>query len=300
MKNNTIKFLSLVFVIFLLSSCEDVIKIDIPKGKPLFVVDAFLNNFNTKQVIRLSNSSSFYETQNATPINNATITVTDIIKNKTYNFAFTSNGSYELVNPIVSGDTFVVENHQYKLKVELNGDVYESETRVNRNAILDSLKFEKRPAQGDTRAGYWMEVVAYDLPSPVIDYYWIRTKRNGNSYLQNNINVSANAGGGDGQTTDGIPFIPPVSIFGNLPTNDTYQDSDKVYVEVWSINKFTNDFWEGVSQERNNGGLFASIPENVATNIKKTKSGTEYTAVGCFSMSLVDFIQTTVPIPVAK
>jgi Domain of unknown function (DUF4249) len=300
MKNSIIKFLSLVFIVFVFASCEDVIKIDIPKGKPLFVVDAFLNDFNSKQTIKLSNSTPFFEVKNAAPINNASVTVTNIIKNKVYNFVFKSDGTYELDNPILGSDTFIVENHIYKLKIELNGDVFESETKVNRNTYINALNFEKRDKQGDTRAGYWMEVIGFDPPGAVTDYYWFRTKRNGDSYLVNNINVSANAGGGDGNTTDGIPFIPPVSIFGNLPVNDTYQDGDSVRVEVWSISKSANDFWEGVGTERNNGGLFASVPENVVTNIKKTKSGTEYTPVGCFSMSQVDVLGTKVPRPAIK
>ncbi len=42
-------------ILILLPSCEDVVKIDLPKGKPLFVVDAFINDFNEKQIIKLSN-----------------------------------------------------------------------------------------------------------------------------------------------------------------------------------------------------------------------------------------------------
>jgi hypothetical protein len=284
---------------FVLSSCEDVIKIDLPKGKPLFVVDAFMNSFNEKQSIKLSNSTPYFETQNASPINGATVVVTDVTKNKSYNFVFSGNGFYELNNPILAGDTFVVENHFYKLRIEYNGDVFESETKVNRNTTLDTLRYFPRPKQGDIREGFFLEFIAKDIPGFIKDYYWFRVKKNGR-YIETQYNVSANAGGGDGSATDGINFIPPVSIFSNNPKNDSWQLGDSVRVEMWSINKTVFDFWTGIQTETNNGGLFSTVPENIITNIQKTSSSTEYTPVGCFSISKVDVIQGIVPIETTK
>jgi hypothetical protein len=212
---------------------------------------------------------------------------------------FAGNGVYELASPITAGDTFVVLNHQYKLRIDYDGDVYESDARVNRNTRFDTLNFIPQRAQGDVRAGFLLQFIANDPLGGEKDYYWFRTKRNG-VYLSSNYNVSANAGGGDGSTTDGIDFIPPISIFGNIPNNDTYQVGETVRVEAWSINKTVYDFWEGVSTETNNGGLFATVPENVVTNIRKTKSATEYTPVGCFSISKVDVIEGIVPITTAR
>ncbi len=225
--------------------------------------------------------------------------VTNVTKNKTYNFAFNSNGSYELNNPIVGGDRLVVENHVYKLRIEYNGDVYESETKVNRNTTLDTLRYIPRPKQGDIREGFFLEFIGKDLFGPITDYYWFRVKRNGR-YVETQINVSANGGGGDGSTTDTINFIPPVSIFSNNPKNDSWQIGDAARVEMWSVNKTVFDFWTGIETESNNGGLFATIPENIITNIKKTKSATEYTPVGCFSISQVNVIEGVVPIETAK
>jgi hypothetical protein len=299
MKKYIFKSIPLLAILVFLPSCEDVIKIDLPKGKPLFVVDAFINDFNEKQIIKLSNSTPYFETQNAAPINGATVTVTDITKNRSYNFVFNGNGSYELNNPILAGDTLVVENHFYKLKIEYNGDVYESETKVNRNTTMDTLRYIPRPQQGDIRPGFFLEFIGNDISGSIKDYYWFRVKRNG-KYIESQFNVAANAGGGDGTATDGINFIPPVSIFSNNPKNDSWQLGDAVRVEMWSVEKIVFDFWNGVETESNNGGLFATVPENIVTNIKKTKSATEYSPVGCFSISQVDIIEGIVPIETAK
>ena len=55
-----IKLFSLLVIVFVLSSCEDVIQVKLDKGKPLLTIDAFVNDLRSQQKIRLTYSDDYF------------------------------------------------------------------------------------------------------------------------------------------------------------------------------------------------------------------------------------------------
>ncbi|HAK79512.1 MAG TPA: DUF4249 domain-containing protein, partial [Runella sp.] len=82
MKKNTLHtFLTYTSLAFLtvatLTSCEDVVDLDVKSGPPQLVVDGWVTNQQTSQTIRLTESAGYFDNSPAKPVLNATVTVTD-------------------------------------------------------------------------------------------------------------------------------------------------------------------------------------------------------------------------------
>ena len=105
------------------------------------------------------------------------------------------------------------------------------------------------------------------------------------------INVTENAGS-DG--SDGLLFIPPVRFFSINDFSRPYEFGEKTKVQIWSINKNTLSFLNQVSNQINNGGLFAVPPSNVRTNIESTSPEISKKAIGYFSISMVSSIEKVI------
>ncbi|WP_055436472.1 DUF4249 domain-containing protein [Lacinutrix algicola] len=111
----------ILFIVFILSSCQDVIDIEVPNAEPRLVIDASLSWFEgtsgTYQTIQLTLSAPFFNNE-IPAATGANIFVTDQ-SNTVYNFIDTnSNGIYECFNfnPQL--------NQEYSLTVIYNNETY--------------------------------------------------------------------------------------------------------------------------------------------------------------------------------
>jgi hypothetical protein len=177
--------------------------------------------------------------------------------------------------------------HNYELTVTHQGNVFTSTSRMNRTAQVDSIISEFKEGGGfaDTDPGYDMSFLGFDIPGDTIDYYWIKSFRNGVFFNKGgDINICADGAFGNG--ADGFPFIPPIAQ-GITPNGERFQKNDICRVEIHSINLPTYNFLTQVQTQTTNTGLFATSPENVKTNIKS--SSEKIKVVGWFCMSAVGF-----------
>ena len=92
-KNNIMRYLKLAFLLCLgvLTSCEDVIDVEVPSADPRLVIEASLDwekgTSGANQTIKLSLSTPFFETT-PSPVIGASVKVVDEINNNTYIFKF--------------------------------------------------------------------------------------------------------------------------------------------------------------------------------------------------------------------
>ncbi|HPK10220.1 MAG TPA: DUF4249 family protein, partial [Saprospiraceae bacterium] len=68
-------YLFIALVCFGLMSCEDVVDIDTQFEKPQMVVDAWVNNSPTSQIIKLTWSQNYFDNQIPVGIEDATVKV---------------------------------------------------------------------------------------------------------------------------------------------------------------------------------------------------------------------------------
>ncbi|MEQ8519633.1 MAG: DUF4249 family protein [Cytophagales bacterium] len=298
-------FYILIAIALLSTACEDPYDIDIEKGESQLVVDAFINNDAAIKEIILTETVDFFDANQPPAVRNAEVAIFNLNSGLVYNFTEnqTKPGHYQWSDstlPILNrigdvGDTL-------NLAIVNGTDTFISASVLKRTTAIDSVIFVFEEGNSFTDEGYYAELKASDLPGTG-DIYWIRSWVNG-IYLSKavEINVAYDASFTPGASSDGIPFILPIRT-GINPINDDedeersdpdqyvpetpYEIGDSIYVEIWSINESTIFFLQQIQAEVNNGGLFATPPTNVRTNIFNINPNSEKAAVGHFCVSEV-------------
>lgn len=279
----TIKLFLFIIGVVLFTSCEDVIQVKLDEGDPMINIDAFINDMRSQQKVRLTYTDSYFSQKPNDPITGATVSLKDLDTGLDYFFTDNNNGNYVL-NPI---DAFKI-GHEYQLTMTHQGFSYTSSSRMNRTTRVDTMvaEFKNGGGLGNAEAGYKFAFLGFDPPGDTVDYYWIKSYRNGVFFNKGiELNIAANAAYGEG--ADGFPFITPIAE-SITPFGEIFQKSDVCRVEIHSINLETFNFFNQVYTQTTNSGLFATSPENIKTNIKNLTNN-KVKVVGWFCMSAVGF-----------
>jgi hypothetical protein len=284
-----LKFLIFTASIFFLGSCQDVVQVKLDEGSKLYVIDAFINNTRNQQSVRVVTNDNYFSASEPPPVTNAKVVLRDLNSNKDYIFNYSTNGYY--VYDMLPGDTIGVVSHQYQLLVTIDGLAYSAITTQKRAAVMDTITAEALTGGGGfggpptTDTTYFCTLSAGDLVDANTDYYWIKTYRNDTLFNDpGDLNLCIDGTGGaiTSAATDTIDFSEPAILLGFK----RYHKNATCKVEIHSIARDTYFFLLQAAQQINNGGLFATTPENVKTNIV-TPSDAKTKAVGWFSMATV-------------
>lgn len=282
------KFLLISLSAFFLASCEDVVQIKLDEGSKLVVIDAFVNDLREPQKIRVLNNSSYFSSGNAPAITNAQVVLKDLTAQQDFVFTYSSNGNY--VYNLSVADTVARVNHQYQLNVTVDGVTYTSLATQKRKASIDSIEAIYDDGSGggfgppsDPLYRCWLW--AKDKVDTQPDYYWIKTFRNDSLFAAPsdvNLSIDGTNGAVSDLPVDSVAFTPPGVFLGF----HSYQKGNTCKVEIHSVSKETYFFFLQAGTQINNGGLFATTPENVKTNIV-TPANAKTKAVGWFNMASV-------------
>ncbi len=282
-------FLSVLAGYFLVS-CTDVVQVDVPTGATLVVVDAFINNKLDTQVVRLTTTAPYFSNAPTPPLLGASVVLNDLTANRAFAFQPDGNGNYLYTTAEGNFDSLARIGHKYQLNVSYNGTSYTSFSTLNRTTRVKNILWfhSLRPAgfsknQDTTK---WFPYLIANDTAGGIDYYWIKSFKNGVFYgSARNINVVQDAGG---VGTDGLQFIPPVAFFGLTSNSDPLYYLDVFKVEIHSIDPETFYFFTQLRAQMLNAqnGLFALTPQNVKSNIQVV-SGSGMGAIGWFNMAAV-------------
>jgi hypothetical protein len=280
------KLTKILFIPFILlfTSCEDVVQIKLDEGSKLYVIDAFVNNLRNDQLVRITTNDSYFSNREAPGVENAIVTLTDLNTYVSYSFNHTTKGKY--VYALGTADTIGRVGHKYLLRVTINGDTYTSIAEQKRLAAVDSISAvvdESPNAPTGPNKRFTCLLFARDKADNVADYYWIRTYRNDTLFNEPgdlNINIDGTGGVVNDSPVDTIDFTPPSTFLGFK----SYRANDVCKVEVHAVTRDTYFFFFQAIAQINNGGLFATTPENVKTNIS-TPDGAKLRSIGWFSMS---------------
>ncbi|MBI2721838.1 MAG: DUF4249 domain-containing protein [Bacteroidetes bacterium] len=283
----SVLFTLVICIITFFTSCEDVIQIKLDEGSKLYVIDAFVNNLREDQKIRVITNDNYFSNKEAPPVTNALVILEDATTGQQYTFNYQSNGYY--VYPITALDTIAKLNHNYRLKVTIEGHTYTSTAAQKRTAILDTIiagidqGAGFGPASKDS--AYNCLLYARDIADNKPDYYWIKTFRNDTLFAgSGEINICIDGTGGVviDAPQDTIKFTPPSTLL----SFKQYKKYNTCKVQIHSLSRENYFFFIQMQLQINNGGLFATTPENVKTNII-TPEGARTKAVGRFNMASV-------------
>ena len=272
----------LVGSLWLLSACETVIDAKLDEGPAQLSVDGWITDQPGPQRIRLTQTSAYFNNGPATPATSATVLVADNT-GKTYNFTGPDKEGYYVWTPANNRDTLGHIGRTYYLGIRYQGEEYYSQSKLNRVPTIDSLIFRKEKINPlSTEEGYQAEFYATDLVGGA-DYYRVQYYRNGQ--LQNrpqDLIVSYDGSFNASGDTDGFVFIRPIRQ--SINPEKFFALGDTVRVEVQSITPESFYFFQQLSTQITNGGLFASPPANVPTNIIN-RNATGKKATGFFVAS---------------
>ncbi len=277
-KYNLLAILSIV-IASAFNACTDVIEIELESGDSQLVVDAWINDLNQDQVIRLRRTSPYFDNTPSPAESGATVTIAED-DGPIYQFIEEGNTGNYVWSP-QNGGTFGTIGSIFVLDITLeNGKTYQSFSTKNRTTPIDSIAVTFEEESTGIPEGYYCEFFARDPQGPG-DTYWIKTFKNG-EFLNKpqEINIAFDASFTPGAMVDGVTFITPIRSFINRIADsgdDAVDDNtiapwalgDSIRVEIHSLNFEAFSYIEQAQAQLTLGdaGIFAEPPANVPTNI---------------------------------
>tara|TARA_B100000287_G_scaffold38587_1_gene35362 strand:- start:406 stop:1335 length:930 start_codon:yes stop_codon:yes gene_type:complete len=288
-----------IVLLLFLFSCEDIITPDLPKNEPILVVDAWINNLEKDQVIKLSKSQNYLDSSSPVPVVGAEVIVYD--ENMNY-FIFNEgeNGEY-IWSPDSIFNNIGTVGTKFYLDITYEGKNIYSQSQLNRTSVIDSVNFVRgQVPEGSFYAEFWSR----EEEGPG-DAYWIKSYINGElqTGLQDIITCIDAGASSEGAIIDGIPFIPPIRrAVTKFDSDDDgnflspFVKGDSLYVEIHSVSLEAFDFLNKTAIQINRPGgfseLFAVSLSNVPTNLLVTNDQ-NYPVVGFFNVSSVHGLGNT-------
>lgn len=289
----------LAAAVFVLASCEDVIDLKVEDGVPQLVIDAWLTDKPEDQVVKLTISQPYFDNTAPKPALDATVIVFEADSTAHVFSDLTKTGTYVLPSAEAG---FLKEGGRYALYVKYQDEEYYAVSALRRVPVLDSLVYEHfelpvTPTDGSPKKGFLAQFYGKD-PVGEGDTYWIKTIKN--NKLMNNpaqISLAFDAGFSPGSKSDGLTFILPI----RQSINDgLYLHGDTVKVELWSVGQDAYYYLLQVRQESGNGGIFATPPANIPTNIFNLNTDSDKKPLGFFGISAISTISAVIDSTKAK
>jgi hypothetical protein len=266
----------LLFAATFFMSCEDQIDVKLDEGKTLLVVDGWITDQPGPQTITLSTTGPYFNNAQTPRVSNALVTIADneghseVLKEK-------EPGKY------VTSSSFMGKvGNTYFLNIRVDGDEYTAETQIRRPAVIDSLSQKFREKTTNWEEGYYVLYNGPEHPG-VGDSFRFKLYRN--DTLQNkpeNLVVA------EDKFVDGN-YIKEVELH-----NKPFRKGDHIRVENWSITEDAYRYYVEMRAQINNGGMFASPPANIRTNIVTLNAGKARKAVGFFGGAAVSTSELTI------
>ena len=241
----------LLILIFFVYSCEKVIDVDLNDADPEIVIEGNLSNIPNKAEVKISMTSSFFDTLPSEMISGAKVTIKSEFGDS-FVLTETSKGIYN------SKDSWFGEGTRYQLIVEVDGEEYISESKLNRAVGIDSIRFyyEDNPF---LEKGYYINIYLLDPPG-IKNFYRLKYAKNG--VYQNTIDdlVLFNDRYIDGNTIEVTLFNQPLEL------NDT------ITLQLISLDEGAYEYLR-TFQELVNSNPGSAAPANPVSNISNGALG---------------------------
>ncbi|MDQ3395303.1 MAG: DUF4249 domain-containing protein [Bacteroidota bacterium] len=268
MKNIQSIFYITLFMLF--TSCEDVVEIDLPEGEKRLVVEAWLNNIDPLQEVKLSLTGPYFENQATQSVAGATVRISDDL-GTIYNMVEETPGFYQ--------NTFLPEvGRAYTLEIiTIEGIEYVSNPETMEAVPeMDEFYYEYRQRELFLLEGYYVFIGLKDPPGVKNFYRW---KYYINGEFQNKAQDFAIQ---DDDLIDGAELLDIQYNIEPLKAGDT------VKIEQYSLTEDAYNFLVKVREQITSGRLlFDAPPAPVTGNIINVNNPNE-TVLGYFGVSAVD------------
>lgn len=273
MKNKTY-ILVIIFIAFLLNSCQDVINVDLKTDNPKLVIEASINWYKgttgKDQKIKLTTTTNYYT--NTIPVVSGAIISVKNADNIVFNFIEKPNtGEYFCSNfaPIL--------NDTYTLSITSNGQTYNATETLKPVAPIEKIEQNN---QGGI-AGNATEIRAFYIdPVHETNYYLYQykypNKAKADYYVDQDVFFQGNT-------------------FFSVSQNDKLKTGDIIEISHYGISKVYYNYMNILLANAGNTGAgpFQSPPATVKGNIVNKTNFDNY-PLGYFRLSEVDSKEYTV------
>jgi len=287
------KWIVLMAGMSVLSSCEDVIEIDLDEGKSQLVIDAWLTDEAVAQKVELSLSGDYLGEGELPKVTDAQVMLMDE-NGRAFAFEDADNDGVYTWQP-TDDQSLISLGNSYTLSVSYEGQTFQANSAVLPVAPIDSLTAEFREENIFDPEGYFVNLWARDLPG-VGNTYWIRTYKNGEFFNRpEDITLAYDAAFSPSSDNDGLPFIFPIRESVNPDIEDEegneispYSVGDTVKVEIYSLTNASFDYLTLLQEQLTaTSGLFAVPLPNLPSNFENVNPASEEKALGFFGTSAV-------------
>lgn len=256
------KFCSYIFLLFglMLSSCEDVIDINLNDASPKLIIVGEIDNRTTTQRVSISKTVAFTSENPFDPVRGAQVEVTDG-QGRVYSYSEREPGIY------VAQNFRGREQEEYTLQVLVEGKVLTATSTMPRVVTVDSVGTSVSTFFGEERK---FVTLKYQDPVGEPNYYRYLMSVNGGAFKM--VYVSSDKfNDGKYVNEDLVDFDSELFL------------GDSVVVHMQCIDKATFDFWNAV-QSTNPGSAAPANPPSVFGD----------DALGYFSAHAVTEVATTI------
>jgi hypothetical protein len=268
------KQIALILVTLLvLTSCEDVIDVEVPRAAPRLVVEASLNwekgTVGNNQTIKLSTSTPYFDTTVVNDVVGALVKVTNTNTNTDYIFTDENNGNYTVNNflPII--------NNAYTLEIIYNGETYIAEETLKSVSEINAV-------EQSIEGGFDDEVldvsIFFDDPVDEENYYLIRFIEEGDLFpiLETETDEFSN-----GNEMD--EFFEKDKDEEN--DQEEFNPGDNVTITLYGISERYYNYIDLLIEQYDSGGdPFSSTPAEIKGNCINETNENNY-AFGYFRLS---------------
>jgi hypothetical protein len=265
----------LLIGMFIFSSCEDVVDLDLNNAAPRLVIDASIElnaSSTTTTLVELTRTAGFYD-EDPIFVNDATVTIT-LEDGTIVPVPFVENGQYRTGFPFIFA-VDPMDSMNYTLTVEDQGNIYTATESIERTVPITDVEQEMIDGFGDDITkitGFFND------PAGLGDNYLFE--------YEDEFNTEVDIA--DDEFIDGNR-APTVFFMEDLPAGTL------VTLRIKGIDQRCYSFYETLLQQTDSdgGGPFATQPSVVRGNIVNTTNPDLY-PFGYFRISEVFEIEYTV------
>ena len=251
--NYILRYCFIAVIMLSLSSCEKVIDVKLNTSASKLVIEGAITDQSAQQVITLSESVPYTNSNTYPAVTGATVTVTD---DNSHSWLFTETKPGIYTSGSLKGET----GRTYTMNVNANNNIYTASSTLQPLVHLDSLSIKIITFGGDD---FKAVEVHYKDPSDVVNQYRWVLKVNG---VQIKVVYADNDRLSNGNDVTNV-------LFYSDDDNEKLKAGDKVDVEMQCIDKNVFNYWFTLSQQSQNGPGGGVTPGNPPSNITNSALG---------------------------
>ncbi len=241
------------------------------------VVEGRITNQDMNQVIRLTNSDTYFANHPPNGTEVANVQVLEIGSGSSYRFVKADTG----VGYFISDIPFKGKSGEiYELSFEYGNDSYNSRAILDTVPKIDSIRSVYTYLDFFGGAGFYQIQMSAFEPEPIGNHYMFWLYVNDTLY-NDELRLTSFA---DDLIINGKPLIN-INVYA-LPQEEIKSDTNVIRLEMLSISRdefnFINAF---LTETQGNGNMFSGPPADIPTNIKNLTSDND--GLGFFSASSI-------------